>query len=94
MSNKFSYQAYFPYPEIRDAQSKSIDFILDSFLNKDKKFVIVEAGTGVGKSAVGYTVAKYLNSLPENKDSKFNRGGYFLTTQKILQEQYIKILQY
>ena len=90
MNNTFLYQNYFPYPEIREAQSKSIDFILDSFINKNKKFVIVEAGTGVGKSAIGYTVSQYLNSLPENKESKFHKGGYFLTTQKILQAQYIK----
>ena len=56
----FTYNEYFPYPSIRDQQSEAIDFILDSFINKQKRFVILEAGTGVGKSAVGLTIARYM----------------------------------
>jgi ATP-dependent DNA helicase DinG len=90
MNENFLYKKYFPYPEIRNAQIKAIEFALDSFLNNKKRFVILEAGTGVGKSAIGYTVARYINELKSQNDSKFNKGSYFLTTQKILQEQYIK----
>ena len=48
---------------------------------------MVEAGTGVGKSAIGLTAARLLSGQPsENHEG----GAYFLTTQKILQEQYVK----
>ena len=89
MADPFSYFQFFPYPEIRESQTQAIDFALDAFLNQNKKFVIIEAGTGVGKSAVGYAVAKYLDSQVLKPESKFLPGSYFITTQKILQEQYI-----
>ena len=73
-----NYQQHFPYPTLRNEQKTAIEFTLDAFINQDKRFVIVEAGTGVGKSAVGLTVAKTIAS-----------SSYFLTTQKILQHQYI-----
>ncbi len=72
------YQTHFPYSSIRPEQDTAMQFALDAF-NSDKRFVIIEAGTGVGKSAIGYTIAKTLDS-----------PSYFLTTQKILQEQYMK----
>ena len=85
----FTYNKYFPYPAIREQQTEAIDFILDSFINQNKKFVILEAGTGVGKSAIGLTVARYLadNGALVGGPSA---GAYFLTTQKILQQQYTK----
>ena len=90
MSNDFEYLSFFPYPQIREEQTTAINFALDAFINNQKKFVIIEAGTGVGKSAVGYTIAKYLNNQNLKPDSTFEDGSYFITTQKILQEQYIK----
>ncbi len=84
------YQKFFPYDEIRDSQKQAIEFALNSFIDENKRFVIVEAGTGVGKSAIGYTVAKYLNSRVLKQEDSYEKGAYFLTTQKILQEQYIK----
>ena len=84
MSNDL--KKYFPYKAIRDQQQEAIDFALKEFAS-DKKFVIIEAGTGVGKSAIGLTIARYLyNTMPSEKDP----GSYFLTTQKILQEQYVE----
>jgi Rad3-related DNA helicase len=78
--------ALFPYPEIRDQQQTAMDFINDTFKNKDKKFCIIEAGTGVGKSALGiYTANLLQNSVSDKED-----GCYFLTTQKILQNQYME----
>jgi ATP-dependent DNA helicase DinG len=75
----FNYQPNFPYKTVRPEQDLAINFALDAFRNKGKRFVIIEAGTGVGKSAVGLTVAKMMGS-----------GAYFLTTQKVLQDQYIR----
>ena len=85
----FIYNKYFPYPTIREQQTEAIDFILDSFINQNKKFVILEAGTGVGKSAIGLTVARYLADNGALVGGPC-AGAYFLTTQKILQQQYTK----
>lgn len=78
---------HFPYSEPRQQQIESIDKILSSI--KGKKFFILEAGTGVGKSAIGLTVAKHLQANMEAEEG-FVEGTYFLTTQKILQDQYVK----
>lgn len=82
------YKHNFPYPEIRESQKRAIEFALDAFLAQGKRFVIIEAGTGVGKSAVGYTLAKTL--LNKAADDDYEPGAYFLTTQKILQDQYVR----
>ncbi len=86
----FKYSPYFPYSKPREEQKKAIEFALESFLNSNKRFVIVEAGTGVGKSAIGFTVARYLteNTAVAN-NSTFTSAAYYLTTQKILQKQYM-----
>ena len=52
----YDIKKYFPYAEIREQQSLAILYALRSFLQHDKRFVIIEAGTGVGKSAIGLTV--------------------------------------
>ena len=54
--SKKDYAQFFPFPEIREPQERAIDFILNSF--KTSRFVILEAGTGVGKSAIGVTVSR------------------------------------
>jgi ATP-dependent DNA helicase DinG len=83
------YNKFFPYPQVRKEQDTAIEFGLESLLKNDKKFVIIEAGTGVGKSAVGLTIARLVNQQLNN-DEEFQEGAYFLTTQKILQGQYEK----
>lgn len=86
---KVNYKKYFPYKEVRAEQDLAIKFAIDSLVTSNKRFVIIEAGTGVGKSAVGLTVSRYLdNLLPYDDD--YNKGSYFITTQKILQSQYEK----
>jgi len=86
---KWNYDHLFPHSTVRPAQREAIDFVLNEIINSDKRFVIVEAGTGVGKSAVGLTVARYLHSNMMSVDG-FEDGSYFVTTQKILQEQYFR----
>jgi len=71
------YLTNFPYEVPRQEQLNAMQFAMDAFA-EGKRFVIIEAGTGVGKSAVGLTIAK---TISEN--------AYFLTTQKILQHQYV-----
>lgn len=85
----FNYQKLFPHPKEREEQTKAIEFALDSIFNKKKRFVVIEAGTGVGKSAIGLTIGRYINQLG-NSTEDFAEGTYFVTTQKILQDQYVK----
>ena len=56
-----NWKQFFPYPQTRKEQEVAIDFALDAFIEQDKKFVVIEAGTGVGKSAIGFTIAQYYN---------------------------------
>lgn len=76
----------FPYKSIRPQQTEAIEFALEA-VSSGNKFIVIEAGTGVGKSAIGLTVARMLSG---EGDGSYNAGSYFLTTQKILQEQYVK----
>jgi len=78
---------HFPYPVPRPEQEQAIEAALKAFLKNDKKFFILEAGTGVGKSAIGLTLARILNEQLSHSE-EFARGSYFLTTQRVLQEQY------
>jgi Rad3-related DNA helicase len=87
------WKKYFPFEKIRKEQEIAINFALNSFLNENKKYVILELGTGVGKSATGITVARYMEnhapiSIGESGDKL--TGSYIVTTQKILQEQYLR----
>jgi len=88
----FSYDQFFPFMKIRDEQRTAIEFALNTF-SSGKRFVVCEMGTGTGKSATGVTVARYMaanpHQFPSHPDSQ-KSGAYVLTTQKILQEQYIK----
>ena len=79
-----NWQQYFPYPTTRPEQDQAINFALDAFINDDKRFVVIEAGTGVGKSAIGFTIAQYYNQYVNGM------GTYYLTTQKVLQQQHMR----
>lgn len=67
-------RSHFPMDGFRDGQEAAIKFVLKQF-NNGKKFVIVEAPTGSGKTAIGMTVCGY------------NSSNYYLTSSKILQDQ-------
>ena len=90
------YSPYFPFETIRPEQRTAIEFILDAFLNQKKRFVILNAGTGIGKSVIAVALARYLEDhggqlFVKNVDGENDpvKGTYVLTTQKILQQQYI-----
>lgn len=89
---------YFPFSSVRQDQSEMITFALNSFLKEGKRFVVLEAPTGVGKSAIAVTIARYLSTqselpAPSLLSVDCGKGAYILTTQKILQEQYIEDFQ-
>jgi Rad3-related DNA helicase len=90
------YRPYFPFSRVRQEQHQAIEFALDAFLNQNKKFVILELGTGCGKSAIGITLARVLAEHggktfyePAPGEKEETTGAYVLTTQKILQQQYM-----
>ncbi len=91
MITKDDWISYFPYSTCRESQEIAINTILNAFINENKRFFVLEAATGTGKSAIGLTVAKYMSErLIQPGDSQYKSGAYFLTTQKLLQEQYMK----
>jgi Rad3-related DNA helicase len=89
--SQYRFEQYFPFQNIRSEQRQAIDFALTSFLEKKKRVVVLEMGTGCGKSVTGVTIARYLQAAYEQGHQSVPLGGcYFLTTQKVLQEQYVK----
>ena len=86
---EIKFQPFFPYLNIRKEQATGIDFCIDAFKN-GKKYVVLEAGTGCGKSAIGLTVGRWVNAWDKKVDCDYEQGSYFVTTQKILQAQYVK----
>jgi Rad3-related DNA helicase len=87
MTINYKWLKFFPHTAPRQQQTDAINFTLNEILNNNKKFVILELGTGCGKSAVGVTIANTL--YDQQKLKSYESGAYILTTQKILQQQYV-----
>jgi len=86
------WKSYFPYDRIRPEQEKAINFVLNAFLVDKKRYCLCEMGTGTGKSATAVTIARYLEKNgPKvlDDDNVPLSSAYVLTTQKILQQQYV-----
>jgi Rad3-related DNA helicase len=89
MIQELNWRQFFPYNVVRPEQERAINFILSSFFESKKRVCIAELGTGLGKSAIAITVAKYLSANVLNVEMEGKSfGSYILTTQKILQDQY------
>lgn len=69
--------SFFPHQEFRSFQREAIEDIQKAF-DEGHKYVILESPTGSGKSAMAVSLGL------------FNQPGFLLTSQKILQEQYIQ----
>jgi len=85
------YVRYFPFSKIRPEQRRAIEFAIDAY-ESGKKAVLLEMGTGTGKSATGITIARYMDAhgaVVKDEDGMPLSGAYVITTQKILQEQYM-----
>jgi len=74
-----NWQQYFPHDTPRPEQIKALSVIFNAW-NSGKRYVMLELGTGCGKSAVAMCVANALASV--------DKSTYILTSQKILQQQY------
>jgi len=88
MINTNDWRKFFPFPTIRPEQETTINFALNQLMNEGKRFVICEIGTGGGKSAIGVTISRALTA-DLSCDDTYKSGAYFLTTQKLLQDQYL-----
>lgn len=67
---------FFPHEEIRPAQNKILNKI-EKYLDDDNiRYIVLEAGTGIGKSAIAKTLSGYYGN------------SYVMTSTKMLQEQY------
>ena len=88
-NNNYIWSKSFPYTAPRDQQTNAINYVLNSFKN-GIKYAIIDCGTGVGKSAIGLTIADHINKTSSEYSGIYTDGAYFLTTQKVLQDQYEK----
>lgn len=68
--------ASFPFTTFRTGQGEALAQARRAF-EDGKRFVVIEAPTGAGKSAIAVTLAREAN------------GAYVVTNQKILQDQYV-----
>lgn len=86
------WKSLFPLSAPREPQERAIEFALKALYEDGKDCVVLELGLGVGKSAVAATIARYVEINPYGfeEDEEFDNGSYILTSQKILQEQYVK----
>lgn len=69
---------FFPYKKYREGQKEAIEAICDAFSN-NKKFFILEAPTGSGKSAIAITIARMMQH--------HGLSSFYITSTKQLQHQ-------
>jgi ATP-dependent DNA helicase DinG len=74
-----NWREFFPFPEWRPAQAEALDFIVERFAGADD--ILIEAPTGIGKSAMAITLARWRASL--------GRSSYISTTTLPLEDQYM-----
>ena len=67
----------FPFPAYRPGQREAMQQVRDAFA-AGRRFVVLEAPTGAGKSAIAVTLAREAGS------------AFLLTAQKLLQDQYLR----
>ena len=82
---------HFPLSKPRLGQTQSLQFIQD-MVNDGVTDIIIEAPTGAGKSAIGAACCHWAGTWPLVTDGKseVKPGGYYLVTQKALQDQIVK----
>ncbi len=82
------WRPFFPLPQPRPEQARALDWICEQFEAGHRK-VIGELGTGIGKSAIAVTIGAWLEHI-ECGVGEYGPGCTILTSQKVLQDQYIK----
>jgi ATP-dependent DNA helicase DinG len=79
---------HFPFSEVRPAQATAMQTVVKAH-SQNKKFTIIEAPTGMGKSGVGLAVASWAKTLRSNQRGVFP-GSYYLSPQKSLTAQMMR----
>lgn len=85
---------HFPWESMREEQKLALEFIEKS-IQANKKYIFIEAPTGVGKSGIAMAIASYAKMLENfeakkvEKESIRQAAGYVLSPQKILLTQYL-----
>lgn len=72
---------HFPFPTYRTGQKEALEAARDAFAS-GTRFVIIEAPTGSGKSAIAVALAQEA------------KASFIVTAQKVLQDQYIRDFPY
>jgi ATP-dependent DNA helicase DinG len=75
---------YFPMKEAREKQVRGLDFFHRKWA-QGYTDIVIEAPTGIGKSAMGEAIALW--AAQEVAPEGFKPGAYYLVTQKLLQDQ-------
>ncbi len=88
MTEQTEWRKHFPLKEPRADQAKALDWIISQFKLGHRR-IVAELGTGIGKSAIAITVGGWLEER-ESGVGDFSPGVTVLTSQKVLQDQYIK----
>jgi ATP-dependent DNA helicase DinG len=73
---------HFPKREPREKQAKALEFLLRA-IERGYKHVVIAAPTGIGKSAIGVAICNWAATT----GIEGAHGGYYLVTQKLLQDQ-------
>lgn len=76
--------AFFPLPVPRQAQTEALEFFDDAYA-KGYRDIVIAAPTGVGKTGIGAAGCYWAAQPFDTKSEK--GGGYYLVTQKLLQDQ-------
>lgn len=69
------FKSIFPFPSPRKFQREIVEIAIKK-LEEGKKYLILNAPTAIGKSPIAVAITNYFGN------------GYFLTSQKVLQDQY------
>ena len=79
---------FFPFEEIRPVQIKAMDSWMKA-MDKEKRYVVAELPPGSGKSPIACAIGSWAKNMT-GLDEKTQPGAYILTTQKSLQQQYLR----
>ena len=88
MEKQLDWRPYFPLETPRPEQVIALDALCLS-VEQGKKILVAELGTGVGKSAVAICLSRWM-ATRQGTPMGFQKGAVVLTSQKVLQDQYVK----
>lgn len=82
------WREFFPLPTPRPEQVKILDELCQHFID-GKRFIVLESGTGSGKSVIAVCISRWIAAnFPTELEQC--HGGAIITSQKTLQDQYTR----